>query len=72
MRATCSFAAVSVLCGIGFTMSLFIGGLAFELSDFRAPVRLSVLSGPIVCALLGYLLLRLGLQVSVRKRIVDA
>jgi NhaA family Na+:H+ antiporter len=63
--------AVSVLCGIGFTMSLFIGGLAFELSDFRAPVRLGVLSGSIVCAVLGYLLMRFGSQVSVGKRVVD-
>ncbi len=50
--------AVSILCGIGFTMSLFIGGLAFELSDFKAPVRLGVLTGSIVCAVLGYALLR--------------
>jgi NhaA family Na+:H+ antiporter len=52
--------AVAVLCGIGFTMSLFIGGLAFELSDFKAPVRLGVLGGSVVCAVLGYLLLRYG------------
>lgn len=52
--------ALSILCGIGFTMSLFIGGLAFELSDFEAPVRLGVLSGSIICAIIGYLLLRLG------------
>lgn len=44
---------VSLLCGIGFTMSLFIGGLAFEHSDFEANIRLGVLSGSIVCALLG-------------------
>jgi NhaA family Na+:H+ antiporter len=50
--------AVSMLCGIGFTMSLFIGGLAFELSDFKAPVRLGVLTGSIVSAVLGYALLR--------------
>lgn len=64
--------AVSVLCGIGFTMSLFIGGLAFELSDFRAPVRLGVLSGSTVCAVLGYLLLRFGSQASVGKHAVGA
>jgi NhaA family Na+:H+ antiporter len=52
--------AMSILCGIGFTMSLFIGGLAFELSEFKAPVRLGVLSGSMVCAILGYLLLRAG------------
>jgi NhaA family Na+:H+ antiporter len=64
--------AVSILCGIGFTMSLFIGGLAFELSDFRAPVRLGVLSGSIVCAVLGYLLLRFGSRVSADQRAVGA
>lgn len=52
--------AVSVLCGIGFTMSLFIGGLAFEFSEFEAPVRLGVLSGSLACAVLGYSLLRFG------------
>lgn len=59
--------AVSILCGIGFTMSLFIGGLAFELSDFRAPVRLGVLSGSIVCAVTGYLLLRFGSRTSTER-----
>lgn len=52
--------ATSILCGIGFTMSLFIGGLAFELTDFKAPVRLGVLSGSVICALLAYGLLRFG------------
>lgn len=59
---------VSVLCGIGFTMSLFIGGLAFELSDFRAPVRLGVLSGSIICAVIGYLLLRFGSRASADRQ----
>jgi len=59
--------AVAILCGIGFTMSLFIGGLAFELSDFKAPVRLGVLGGSVVCAVLGYLLLRYGPAKSARK-----
>ncbi|MCG6858314.1 MAG: Na+/H+ antiporter NhaA [Salaquimonas sp.] len=49
---------VSILCGIGFTMSLFIGGLAFEVAHFEAPIRLGVLAGSVVCAILGYLLLR--------------
>ncbi len=50
--------AVAILCGIGFTMSLFIGGLAFEAPAYQAPVRLGVLGGSLVCAVLGYLLLR--------------
>ncbi|MCW9036195.1 MAG: Na+/H+ antiporter NhaA [Alphaproteobacteria bacterium] len=50
--------AVSLLCGIGFTMSLFIGALAFEGSEFDVPVRLGVLTGSILSAVLGFLLLR--------------
>ena len=48
---------VALLCGIGFTMSLFIGGLAFEHSDFDAPIRLGVITGSILSAVCGYLLL---------------
>jgi len=49
---------VALLCGIGFTMSLFIGSLAFEHAAFDAPIRLGVLTGSLVCASLGYLVLR--------------
>ncbi len=58
---------VSILCGVGFTMSLFIGGLAFELSEFKAPVRLGVLTGSIVCAVLGYALLRFSPEEPARE-----
>jgi NhaA family Na+:H+ antiporter len=51
---------ISLLCGIGFTMSLFIGSLAFELTDFDAPVRLGVLTGSLLSAVCGYVLLRSG------------
>ena len=51
---------VSALAGIGFTMSLFIGGLAFEHSDFDAPIRLGVLTGSIISAALGFGLLFLA------------
>jgi len=46
---------VSVLAGIGFTMSLFIGGLAFEGQDpvYEARVKLGVLGGSVIAALLG-------------------
>jgi NhaA family Na+:H+ antiporter len=47
-------AGVALLCGIGFTMSLFIGGLAFgDGSGRHALVRLGVLGGSVVSALLG-------------------
>jgi NhaA family Na+:H+ antiporter len=52
---------VAVLCGIGFTMSLFIGTLAFD-ESYAAPVRLGVLTGSILSALVGYGLLRMSLR----------
>ncbi len=48
---------MSLLCGIGFTMSLFIGGLAWEHAQFDAPVRLGVISGSVISALAGSLVL---------------
>jgi NhaA family Na+:H+ antiporter len=53
---------VAVLCGIGFTMSLFIGGLAFDDAVHAAQVRLGVLSGSLVSALVGYLILRMSVR----------
>ncbi len=52
--------ALSILCGIGFTMSLFIGSLAYEGVEYQAAVRLGVLGGSIVAALTGYALFRLA------------
>lgn len=51
---------VAVLCGIGFTMSLFIGSLAFEqtIENQTMNDRLGVLAGTLLSALLGYLWLR--------------
>ncbi|NVD44729.1 Na+/H+ antiporter NhaA [Qipengyuania atrilutea] len=49
---------LSLLCGIGFTMSLFIGGLAFPDPATLDMVRIGVLSGSIVAALAGYVVLR--------------
>jgi NhaA family Na+:H+ antiporter len=48
---------MSCLCGIGFTMSLFIGGLAWEHADFAAQIRLGVITGSIASATLGLILL---------------
>jgi NhaA family Na+:H+ antiporter len=54
----------SVLTGIGFTMSLFIGTLAFAGPEAAAPLRLGVLAGSILSAVLGYAVLRLAPRVS--------
>lgn len=50
--------AVSILCGIGFTMSLFIGGLAFKSIEMQAEVRLGVLSASVVSAIIGYMIFK--------------
>jgi len=49
-----------LLAGVGFTMSLFIGTLAFEGPAAAADVRIGVLSGSLLSGLSGYLLLRFG------------
>ena len=53
-----SFYAVGVLTGIGFTMSLFVGNLAFA-SDMQYidGVKIGVLSGSLLSTVFGYLLL---------------
>lgn len=50
---------VCVLCGIGFTMSLFIGSLAFEGLDphYETELKLGVLAGSLISATLGTLIL---------------
>jgi Na+:H+ antiporter, NhaA family len=60
---------MAVLCGIGFTMSLFIGSLAWDHSDFYPAIRLGVLGGSLASAVLGYLLLRAASQAEVSGRV---
>ena len=51
---------ISILCGIGFTMSLFIGTLAFSKADmhYSAMLRMGVLVGSIIAGIVGYIVLR--------------
>jgi NhaA family Na+:H+ antiporter len=52
--------ALSVLCGIGFTMSLFISSLTFEQSGggYAMNERLGIIFGSLISAILGYVVLR--------------
>lgn len=59
---------VSLLAGIGFTMSLFIGTLAFSDPANSAAVRLGVLSGSLVAGLSGYIVLRLATREDAGER----
>ena len=47
---------LSILCGIGFTMSLFVGSLAFipEVSEYAGMDRVGILTGSVLAALIGY------------------
>jgi NhaA family Na+:H+ antiporter len=52
-----SMAGASCLAGIGFTMSLFVGGLAFEDGGLLDQAKLGVLSASVLAAVLGLALL---------------
>jgi NhaA family Na+:H+ antiporter len=53
---------VGMLGGIGFTMSLFIGMLAFSDAEHAAQLRLGVLAGSLLSAAAGYTLLRFSVS----------
>jgi len=54
---------IALVCGVGFTMSFFIGTLAYPESlssePFQAWVRLGVIFGSLISGILGYIVLRL-------------
>lgn len=59
-----SMYAVSILCGIGFTMSLFIGSLAFSDANitYLFDERLGIILGSLASGILGYFVLKMSLS----------
>ncbi len=55
-----SIYGISALCGIGFTMSLFIGSLAYEETQFNMVFdeRLGIIVGSLISALIGFFVLK--------------
>ncbi|PIO97315.1 Na+/H+ antiporter NhaA [Pleomorphomonas carboxyditropha] len=59
---------VALLCGIGFTMSLFIGLLAFDDPAMQDRVKFGILAGSLIAGVAGYTILRL----TDRRQVVSA
>jgi Na+:H+ antiporter, NhaA family len=61
---------MALLCGIGFTMSLFIGTLAFKTEELQSLVRMGVLGGSLLSAVAGFLVLRRArkLEAEIQKK----
>ncbi len=54
---------ITILCGIGFTMSLFIGGLAFPGSpELIDEAKIGILTGSVISAIVGFLILRFSTE----------
>ena len=58
------YGAINVLCGIGFTFSLFIGTLSFEDKTYTNQMELGVILGSLFSAFMGTMLLRKALKTS--------
>ncbi|GAF52482.1 Na+/H+ antiporter NhaA [Psychrobacter sp. NPDC078370] len=61
----------ALLCGVGFTMSLFIGGLAFAGDTTMFDERLGIIMGSIVSGIAGYIMLKMSLKDNASGTSVD-
>lgn len=68
-----SFFGIAVLCGVGFTMSLFLGTLSFQNEDrYLAEVRIGVIIGSILSGIVGAVILyRSIVRKKYRSKFVD-
>tara|TARA_B100000767_G_C19764583_1_gene536877 strand:- start:1588 stop:2796 length:1209 start_codon:yes stop_codon:yes gene_type:complete len=64
-----SLYGTSALCGIGFTMSLFVGSLAFEETGVNLlfDERLGIIIGSLASGILGYVLLNISLRTHANR-----
>jgi NhaA family Na+:H+ antiporter len=65
-----SLYGIAALCGVGFTMSLFIGSLAFEEAGVNLVFdeRLGIIAGSLASGLLGYMILHFSLNKTAAKQ----
>jgi NhaA family Na+:H+ antiporter len=66
-----SLYGVALLCGIGFTMSLFLGTLAFQndSTSYLIEVRLGVLLGSMISGVIGAMVLNCALLKKTKRRL---
>ncbi|HJX72437.1 MAG TPA: Na+/H+ antiporter NhaA, partial [Bacteroidales bacterium] len=61
----------ALLGGMGFTISVFIAELTFNIPEFLNAAKLGILAGTFISAILGFLILRISLKKQNRSRIVE-
>ena len=63
--------AMSMMCGIGFTISLFIGALSYSSSELIVQARIGVFIGSLSSAIVGFLLMK-KLTIQAQKKLKKA
>ncbi|WP_028117706.1 Na+/H+ antiporter NhaA [Ferrimonas senticii] len=65
---------VGLLCGIGFTMAMFVASLAFEagMVEYSSMARLGILIGSGVAAVLGFMMLRLTTKQPAKSAVTES